>query len=65
MSIENDMTAKVFGKILAEGMSLAGCELENKIDSEALDKLKEIKNIIASEKNDKQKLEQVERILLE
>lgn len=65
MSIENDMTARVLGKILAEGMSLSDCELENEIDSEALDKLKEIREIVFSDVSDKQKVSQVKNILTE
>ena len=63
MSMENDMTAKIFGKILAEGMSLADCNLENKIESLALEKLKEIQNVVDSEENDREKIEQVRDIL--
>lgn len=65
MSIENDMTAKVLGKILAEGMSLADCEMENRIESEALDKLKEIKEVVSSGEKDRKKLERVSKILTE
>ena len=65
MSIENDMTAKVLGKILAEGMSLAGCNMESRIESEALEKLKEIKGVISSNQADKEKVESVEQILTE
>ena len=63
MSMENDLTAKIFGEILAEGMSLADCNLENKIESLALEKLKEIQNIVDSEENDREKIEQVRDIL--
>ena len=63
MSMENDMTAKIFGQILAEGMSLADCNLENKIESEALARLKEIEAVVASDRNDRQKIEQVANIL--
>ena len=63
MSMENDMTAKIFGRILAEGMSLADCELENKIESVALEKLKEIQAVLSCEKSDGQKLEQVKKIV--
>ena len=65
MSMENDMTAKIFGRILAEGMSIADCDLENKIESEALEKLKEIKNVVESEGGDRERLEGVVRILEE
>ena len=63
MSMENDLTAKIFGKILAEGMSLADCDMENKIDSEAVGMLKEIKEIISSGSTDRKKVEEVEEIL--
>lgn len=63
MSMENDMTAKIFGKILAEGMSIADCNLENKIESEALEKLKEIKNVVESDEKDGDKIELVRDIL--
>ena len=63
MSMENDMTAKIFGRILAEGMSLADCNLENKIESVALEKLKEIKNVVESEEKDGDKIELVRDIL--
>ena len=63
MSMENDMTAKIFGRILAEGMSLADCELENKIESVALEKLKEIKNVVESDEKDGDKIERVRDIL--
>ena len=59
MSIENDITAKVFGKILAEGMSLADCELENRIEREAVVMLKEIKNVISANGDDKKKIEKL------
>jgi hypothetical protein len=61
--MENDMTAKIFGKILAEGMSIADCNLENKIESEALEKLKEIKNVVESDEKDGDKIELVRDIL--
>ena len=63
MSMENDMTAKIFGKILAEGMSLADCNLENKIESLALEKLKEIKSVVESDEKDGDKIERVRDIL--
>ena len=65
MSMENDMTAKIYGRILAEGMSLADCELENKIESVALEKLKEIKSVVESGDDEADKLRKVEDILSE
>ena len=59
------MTAKIIGEILAQGMSLADCDLENRIESESLKKLKEIMEVVYSDENDKKKLEQVEIILTE
>ena len=63
MSMANDMTAKIFGRILAEGMSLADCNLENKIESLALEKLKEIKNVVESGDDEADKLRKVDIIL--
>ena len=63
MSMENDMTARIYGAILAEGMCLADCDLEGKIESEALEKLKEIKTVICSGEAAGKKLEQVKMIL--
>ena len=63
MSMENDMTAKIFGRILAEGMSLADCNLENKIESLALEKLKEIKSVVESGDDEADKLRKVDIIL--
>ncbi|MBE7016486.1 MAG: hypothetical protein E7417_06710 [Ruminococcaceae bacterium] len=63
MSMENDMTAKIYGELLAQGMSLADCNLEKEIESDSLAKLKEIKQVVTSDENDKKKLAQVERIL--
>jgi len=65
MSMENDMTAKIYGELLAQGMSLADCNLEKEIESDSLAKLKEIKQVVTSGENDKKKLAQVERILAE
>jgi len=63
MSLENEMTAKIFGEILAKGMRLADCELENEIESESLKRLKEIQSVISSREQDRQKLELVEKII--
>ena len=63
MSMENSITAKIYGEILAEGMSLAGCDFEDMIESRSLDKLKEINKIISSKEKDWVKLEQVGKVL--
>ena len=63
MSLENDITAKIFGQILAEGMSLADCDLENKIESAALEKLKEIEMTVTSGASDRQKIEEIVNIM--
>lgn len=63
MSMENDMTAKILGEILAQGMSIADCNLEKVIESNALAKLKRIEEVVESNKNNEQKLKQVENIL--
>lgn len=63
MSMENDMTAKILGEILAQGMSMADCNLEKVIESNSLEKLKRIEEVVESNKNNEQKLKQVENIL--
>ena len=63
MSMENDMTAKILGEILAQGMSMADCNLEKVIESNSLAKLKRIEEVVESNKNNEQKLKQVENIL--
>lgn len=63
MSMENDMTAKILGEILAQGMSIADCNLEKVIESNSLAKLKRIEEVVESNKNNEQKLKQVENIL--
>ena len=65
MSLENDMTAKVLGKILAEGMNLADCHLEDEINSVAIDKLREINNIVISDVDSEKKIQRVKEILNE
>lgn len=65
MSIENDITARVIGKIIADGMHLANCNFENKIESEALSALKNIESVISASSDNAQKVENVKKILNE
>ena len=65
MSLENDVTARTIAKILSEGMSLADCDLENRIESETMLMLKNIKEVILSNRQAESKIECVEKILSE
>lgn len=65
MEFANELTAKVMGEILAKGMSLSGVDLKETVDSEAVRALGKIKNVLTQEKNQKDKLEKVEKIMNE
>lgn len=63
MEFANELTAKVMGEILAKGMSLSDVDLSKTVDSEAVRALGEIKHVLSEDKNQKQKLEKVEKII--
>lgn len=65
MNIENELTAKVMGEILAKGMSLSGVDLSKAVESEAVQVLGKIKHVLSEEKNQVQKLEMVQKIMNE
>lgn len=63
MDMPNEITAKVMGEILAKGMSLSDVDLSKTVESEALDALCKIKNVLSLEENQNQKLEKVQKIV--
>ena len=63
MNTANNVTAKVFGEILAKGMSLADCDMRDAVKNEAIDALSEIKNAVIGEKSDSDKLSGVIAVL--
>lgn len=63
MEFENNIAAKVMGEILAKGMSLSDFDLAETVDSEALRALGKIKTALAEEKNQKDKLNAVQKIM--
>ena len=65
MEFANELTAKVMGEILAKGMSLSDVDLQKTVDSEAVRTLSKIKNVLADEKNQNQKLKKVQEIMKE
>lgn len=65
MEFANELTAKVMGEILAKGMSLSDVDLKETVDSEAVKALGKIKTVLSQEKNQKEKLEKVEKIMNE
>ena len=63
MNMTNNVTAKVFGELLAKGMSLADVDMNYTVKSEAIDALCEIKNALLGEKTDEDKVKAVSSVL--
>lgn len=63
MNMTNNVTAKVFGELLAKGMSLADVDMNYSVKSEAIDALCEIKNALSGEKTDADKVRAVSSVL--
>ena len=55
MKVQNELAAKVLGDILAEGMSISGFDIADKIHSEAADALDEIRLVLHDEMSDEKK----------
>ena len=65
MDIANELTAKVMGQILAQGMSLSDVDLSKAVNGEAVTALGKIKTALSDGNDDAQKLERVQRIVSE
>jgi len=65
MDIANEISAKVMGDILAQGMSLSGIDLSERVNSEAVRALGKIKNELLTDKSGREKLLAVEEIVNE
>ncbi len=65
MEIQNEITAKVMGEILAKGMSLSDVDLSKTVDSEAVKVLEKIKTTLSEDKNQALKLAKVQEIINE
>jgi len=65
LDIANEITAKVMGEILAKGMSLSEVDLRETVDSEAVRTLGRIKDALSCQKDETEKLEQVQKIVNE
>lgn len=64
MNVQNAMAAKIMGEILANGMSLSDVNLAESINSNAATALEQIRNVVTAEgKNEKQKVEEVKKII--
>lgn len=63
MNLPNQLTAKVMGEIIAKGMSLSEVDLSKSVESEALNALCRINDILSDGTNQKQKLERVQKIV--
>ena len=65
MDMPKEFTAKVMGEILAKGMSLSDVDLSKTVESEALDALCKINDVLSMDTNQKHKLEMVQEIVNE
>lgn len=65
MDIANELSAKVIGDILAQGMSLSGVDLSERVETEAVLALGKIKNELSTKKSETEKLEAVKKIVNE
>ncbi len=63
MNIGNSLAAKVMGEILSQGMSLSGVDIKSAVKSDAIDALLEIKNAVLCEKDDGEKISEIESIM--
>lgn len=64
MNMQNAMTAKIMGEILASGMSLSDVNLAKTVNSVAVRELEEIRAVLWSdEKTDREKLGRIKDII--
>lgn len=63
MKLANEMTAKLIGRVLAEGMSLSDVDIAALLQSDALDGLCEISLILTSDKPDGEKLSEISALI--
>lgn len=62
MNVQNELAAKILGKIISEGMSISQIDLSTKVKDEAVSALSEIKLAMTSE-NDADKLDLIKKIM--
>lgn len=63
MIVQNVMTAKIMGDILAEGMSLSGVDLKKEVNSQAVNMIEEIYNVVCEKMADGKKIKRIKDIL--
>lgn len=63
MNIQNELAAKVIGEIIAEGMSISRFDVAEKVQSEAVNALDEIKLIMHAEAGDDEKIRLISGIM--
>lgn len=63
MKAENELTAKVLGEIIAEGMSISGFDIVDKVRAEAVNALGEIKSVLHDKSEEKDKLQRIDGIM--
>ena len=64
MNTQNGLTAKVLGDIIAEGMSISNFDIADRVQSEAINALDEIKLVMHNESvKDKEKMRMIDGIM--
>lgn len=63
MKVTNALAAKILGEIIAEGMNMSQINLEDRVKSEAITVLGDIKLAIKDKGSDKGKLRKIEEIM--
>ena len=64
MSIPNDLTAKVLGDIIAKGMSISGFDIDDRVKTEAMNALDEIRLVMYNKNTDeKGKIRSIKNIM--
>lgn len=64
MNTQNGLTAKVLGDIIAEGMSISDFDIADRVQSEAINALDEIKLVMHNESaKDKEKMCMIDGIM--
>lgn len=64
MSTQNNLAAKVIGDIIAEGMSISEFDVAEKVSSEAINALNEIKLVLHNENaDDNEKMRLIDEIM--
>ncbi len=65
MNVQNTMTAKIIGEVIANGMSLCDVNLKNEVEIEAITIIEKIQKVISDKKlGEKKKIEKINEIFI-